>query len=95
MFVFPVTLAGSKSRGLGGELFEVECEEEERPGGQTIGGRIDGGDPGRHWTFGQVVDRIHDPRYKEEAQVGEPIRGGWIRCERFRLERSDERTVPE
>jgi hypothetical protein len=31
VFVFPVTLAGSKSRGLGGVLFEVECEEEERP----------------------------------------------------------------
>jgi hypothetical protein len=62
---------------------------------QKIGGRIDGDDPGRHWTFGQVVDRIHDSGHKEEAQVGEPIRGGWIRCERFRLERSDERTVPE
>lgn len=34
MFVFPVTLAGSNSRGLGGELFEVECgktgEEEQK-----------------------------------------------------------------
>ena len=27
VFVFPVTLAGSKSRGLGGELFEVECAQ--------------------------------------------------------------------
>jgi hypothetical protein len=39
-------------------------------GRQKIGGRIDGGDPGRHWTFGQVVDRIHDSGHKEEEQVG-------------------------
>jgi hypothetical protein len=30
VFVFPVTLAGSKSRGLGGELFEGEWRKKKK-----------------------------------------------------------------